>query len=499
MTSTVAVIAADRLQQQLAEVRNLLTAGQLQPAAQLLDDLLAINPENPGLLHALATLRAAQWRNDDAISTLQQAITLHPDNAGLYYELGLQYLELGLTAEALEYHRRAAELAPDRPEFKQPLAALLLRLGEFDQAGALLEQNIRQFPDYKRLYVDLAMCGRRQADDPLFTAIHAQLTEATIPRPEKAHLHFALVKLYNDLGESKRAFHHAVVGNRLSGRDFDHQRHTDWVNQIINQYPQTPAVAESPGTNVPTPVFIVGMPRSGTSLVEQILSSHPQICGAGESVLLARLDREAAAISGKGSYPAYGGSLDPAVGNRLARHYLQRLNRVNHDEPPASHLTDKQPTNFHYVGLIFELFPNARVVHCQRHPLDVVLSCYQQDFVSPTMNFTFSLNKLAHYYATYQQLMNHWQRLFGEKILQLDYQHLVEEPERQARRLIDYLDLPWDKACLQFHTNRRGVRTASLAQVRRPLYRDSLDRWRELQTELQPAAEIIGVELPKQA
>ena len=232
------------------------------------------------------------------------------------------------------------------------------------------------------------------------------------------------------------------------------------------------------GVATERPIFIVGMPRSGTSLLEQILASHRDVFGAGELLDFQRLALELV----KGQYPEGIVSISPRKIAALATRYVDVLNERNASAP---RVTDKLPANFLYIGLIYAAFPQARVIHCVRDPLDTCLSCYRKAFAS-AHGFAYDLRELGRYYRAYAGLMAHWQRLFPERMFELRYEAVIREPESTIRRLIQYCGLDWDEACMRFYETERPVQTASAAQVRRPLYTDSIGAWRRYADHLQP-------------
>ena len=237
------------------------------------------------------------------------------------------------------------------------------------------------------------------------------------------------------------------------------------------------------------PIFIVGMPRSGTTLTEQIIASHPAVYGAGELEAISRISQELSKDhEDTGGYPECMLHFQNQEIEKLANGYLSNLRALAGD---VLHVTDKMPHNFLHLGLIAILFPGARVVNCKRHPLDTCLSIYTQKFTN-VHPYAYDLTELGQYYRQYERLMAHWEHVLADRIFTIQYEELIEEPEATSRRLIGYIDLPWDDRCLEFHETERPVKTASQWQVRQPVYKKSVNRWENYETHLAPLKRALG-------
>jgi hypothetical protein len=311
---------------------------------------------------------------------------------------------------------------------------------------------------------------------------------------DRLNLEFALGKAWMDAREPDRAFAHLETGNRLkrASLTYDVEADAERLAAIARSF--TPEVmARLAGSGDPSglPVFIVGMPRSGTSLIEQILASHPQVHGAGElPVLETILGRVRGPDRQPLGYPQLMSMLGPRDMAMLGRAYVEQVAALAPDKP---RLVDKMPANFCFAGLIHLILPNARIIHCRRDPIDICLSCYSKKFVQGN-NFTYDLTELGLYHRAYEALMAHWRGLLPpERFIEVDYEAVVEDLESQARRLIAFCGLDWDPACLSFHQTQRPVRTASANQVRQPLYRTSLARWKPYQVHLAPLLDILKI------
>jgi hypothetical protein len=306
-------------------------------------------------------------------------------------------------------------------------------------------------------------------------------------------LHFGLAKAYDDIGERERGFAHLLRGNsaKRCQIEYDEAATLSAFDRIAEVFtPELLATRQNLGDPSPTPVFIVGMPRSGTTLVEQTLASHHAVFGAGErremamGVLRLRTERPGAA-----GFPEAVVTMTGEAFRRLGADYVAALRPL---APDAVRITDKMPGNFAYLGLIRMVLPNARIIHLVRDPVDTSLSCFSKLFTDG-MAYSYDLAELGRYHRTYQRLMAHWRSVLpGNALLEVEYEALVEDFEAQARRLVAHCGLEWDPACLEFYKTSRPVQTASMTQVRQPIYRSSVGRWRPDAALLQPLLEALA-------
>ena len=489
LTTTMTLDAA------LSQCQLLIDQRQYEQAEILVRQILNQQPNNPAVRFMLVTLRSAQRRHGEALELQLQTITNNPNQSGLYCHLGYIYRDLKNFDAALTAFTTAIELNPDLPINYYNVADIHQHQGALKKAEAMFRQSINHHPEYSLSYTALANLIKLSADDPLVNQIYQQLNNDALGPASKSHLHFALGKIFDDNANPAQAFDHWSQANRLADKHFDWRANRNWVNSIMQRYPvgQPPA----PTTKLAAePVFVVGMPRSGTSLTEQILASHPEVFGAGETAYLLDLDNQAAAAcNSQAPFPAYIGQLANRQLEQLAADYLDNLNSVNVDHQPARRIVDKYPLNFVYIGLILQLFPHAKIIHVRRHPLDTCLSCHSKNFTNTALTFTASLPSMGQVYQDYQRLMAHWHLLYPGKILDLDYDQLVTDQERQSRRLIEFVGLDWHEQCLQFHRTRRSVQSASFTQVREPIYQSSVGRWQAYARQLKPIADILNIDI----
>jgi hypothetical protein len=300
-------------------------------------------------------------------------------------------------------------------------------------------------------------------------------------------LHFALGKACLDLGESERAFQHLNQGNRMKRATvpYNPEATTQWMARIPQVF--TPTLLEAKagqGAASGLPVFVLGMPRSGTTLVEQVLASHPDIHGAGE------LRHVQALADSVGNFPGSVAGLTPEQLKGLGEAYLARVAPLAQGR---RHVVDKMPSNFLYAGLIRLILPDARIIHCRRDPVDTCLSCYSKLFTSEQA-FSYDMAELGGFHRAYQALMAHWRAVLpASHFIEVDYEAIVADLQAEARRILGFLGLPWNDACLRFHETARPVRTASVNQVRQPVYRSSAGRWRAHAAQLGPLLTALGL------
>ncbi|MDB5358532.1 MAG: uncharacterized protein JWN24_4985 [Phycisphaerales bacterium] len=411
---------------------------------------------------------------------LEKAIQINHADAPAHAELSRLLLASGRARDALRHARAASDLAPRDADLMVELAYALDADRQPQAAWERLDQAIRAGCRTTRLAL---LCARIAPDVRRETQTLSLITEMidstpSPPVPELSSLHFAAARLLDSMGRYPEAFGHASRANSLRGIRYQPGRLEGPVNEFI-QYFTRPTLKRlaRPSRIDPTPVFIVGMARSGTSLVEQILASHPAVYGAGELDWVFQLWTSAFRKNppdGRASLPHCLDHMSVSDLNALAGEYLDPLKALS---PASMRITDKMPTNFLHLGLIAVLFPGARIIHCRRDPRDTCLSCYMTDFAAGH-DFSCDLKSAAHFHGQYDKIMSHWETVLDLPILDVEYEKVVSDLEGQAKRMLRCLGLPWDERCLRFYENRRLVTTASSAQVRRPIYTNSVGRWR---------------------
>ena len=432
-------------------------AGKLLGAAQVYSRLLQEDDRNADAWHLLGTVEIGRGNFDAAENLIAKAMALQPDNAIFHHNLAYVLGTQSRTEEAEASYRRAIALDPD----------------------------------YAEAHFNLAQSIRAKPGDPLIASLERLLAKPGLTASARCFLSFAAGKVYDDLGDHDRAFGHFLEGNRAKGARPNPAYSSAYLERILETCGRgLPAGRPEPRPGQADPVFIVGMPRSGTSLVEQVLASHPAVFGAGE---LPYVDRIAEALGahcqGAAAYPECLPAVpEPVLAGFAASYRKESLASA----AGASVVTDKAPLNFRHLGLITLLFPGARIVHCRRDPLDTCLSCFFQNFARG-QEYSFDLAELGRFYRDYRRMMAAWAEVLPIEIFELDYEELVADLEGVGRRLLAHCGLDWHPDCGRFFETRRPVLTASRVQVRRPLYSSSIGKWRRYQGHLGPLIEALGL------
>ena len=430
-----------------------------------------------------------EGRLSEADALYAEILAAHPDFAEALHLKGVIAYDRQNYDGALAMISRAMALKPGAAAFHHNIAGVYGTVGRLDLAEEHMREAIRLQPDYAEAYFNLTGLVRIAAGDPLFDAVEAMLANNGLSGTERCHLHFAAAKMYDDLGDYERAFEHYRAGNGARDVTFDAADLGPRAEAMIEAFPATRMAAQGErGDPARLPVFIVGMPRSGTSLAEQILASHPRIFGAGELPDIPSIVKTLPRHGGGGAYPGCVGGQGPEVFEGFAASYLQRIAPM---APGARRIVDKNPLNFEHLGLISLMFPGAAIIHCRRHPLDTCVSCYFQNF-RKDQEYSFDMENLALFYRFYVRLMAHWLAVLPNPILELRYENLIADSEGRARTMLAHCGVEWDDACATPHRTDRPVATASRWQARQPLYATSVARWRRYERHIGPLADLLG-------
>jgi tetratricopeptide (TPR) repeat protein len=466
----------------------LLAVDRFDAAISRFEQAIAIQPKYAEAHSNLGNAFRQSGRLEDAIRQYKEAVSCKPDFAMGHYNLGIALEETGRAEEAIASYLQALSIDSGFAEAHHNLGFAFQDLGRKDEAIASYQRAIAHKPEYASAYLHLSMIEPQLEQA---SVIEALLEQSSLDDKDTVLCHFALGNIYHDAEQFEQAFDHYLVANTLKRNTitYEPQSHTDFVDRLTETYSKTYFRNLGPGgSDSNLPLFIVGMPRSGTTLVEQIISSHPQVYGAGEIEFIGRIEeRLAGDYAAKSDYPECMNSCSKETPVVLAREYLEQVRRYSGE---AVRITDKDPGNFHRIGLIKTLFPKARIFHCQRNPMDTCASIFFNHFAKGN-EYAFNLDELGHYYIDYENLMSHWKSLFPEDIMTVEYENLVKNQEEVSRRLIDHAGLDWDDLCLRFHDNTRAVRTASSSQVREPIYTRSVNRWKQYEKQLLPLAKIL--------
>ena len=431
---------------------------------------IALDPRHVDALDRLGNQLRTYDRQAEAIDCFRRVAEITPDTTQGRLNRVKVLLEENRYDDAISVLRESITVYPDHAETKRTLASILREQGRFDEAIPLLEAVTEGTPaQAAAAYFDMALSKRiTAADEPMLEQMQALLDYRPLGDDRRMWVHFALGKAYDDIGDYAAAMRHYETANRMVAdtRPFDRAHFGAWVHRLITSSGAELFSAHR-GSPSELPVLILGMPRSGTTLVEQIVSSHPDVGAGGELSFWNRAAEMFTGVSQAGGKP-----------EQLTRIAAECESVLTTIAPEARRVTDKRPGNFLWIGLFHLTFPRGRIIHCRRNPLDTCLSNYFTYFMAPNP-FAYDKGSLAFYYRTYLRLMAHWREVLPPEVFfEVDYEELVADPEPVTRRMIDFLGLPWDDACLRPQDNRRIVRTASQWQARQPTYRTSVERWR---------------------
>lgn len=466
-------------------------AGRLVDAEQCFARAVSLNPGLAEAYNNLAVVQETQGKFTLAEKNYRQAISLAPRDAAVRNHLGYLLADDGRYEEAMrEFEQVLAEVPGDAMAVAGK-AHVLEKQGKrqeaYDWLRPLIDGGSRNVNAIKIFGV---VCLRLEREREAIAPLECALRDSTLSHSAVSALNFVLGDLYDQLRDTDRAFMHYRKANEAAPHTFDAVAHAQHVDRIIGAFSfEAMRTLPRADNRDERPVFIVGMPRSGTSLVEQILSCHPQVHAAGELRDLGDLAASLPRVLGaQESYLQVVSMLTREAANQLAETYLSRLTGFS---AGASRVTDKMPHNFMRLGLIELLFPGARVIHVARNPLDTCLSLYCLSF-NPLHSYTNDLEHLGKYYQQYERLMAHWERTLSIPMLTLRYEDLVDDPEGKTRSVLEFCGLPWNDRCLAFHESGRHVKTPSYDQVRRPIYRSSVGRWKHYEKFLGPLISTLG-------
>jgi len=524
-------LRADPARELIAQAAGHQQAGRLEAAEGIYREILRRNPRNLEALRLLAVIAIECEHYGQAEQLLKRAVEIAPDFLAAWVDLGRTQLERFNLPAALASLRRAELLNPRSPKVQLQLAHVLARSGRHVEAVEAYRKATALNPESTAGYVGLGNTLKtigRQAEsidayrkatalkpqhseawwslsnlktfrfeDAEVAEMERQLGSSGLADEARVQFCFALGKAYDDRGEYARAFTFFERGNRTRrGRENYDPVQTEVINERIRSVFDAAFLGRHAGKGHPdpAPIFVVGLPRTGSTLVEQILASHSGVDATHElpdlGLLITGINRER---GGKVAYPEAVREFDAERWAALGRDYIDATRKYRRG---ALRFVDKMPNNFASIGLIALALPNARIVNTRRHPLDTCLSCFKQLFARG-QPFTYDLVELGEYYLEYERMMAHWHSVLPGRVLDVSYEGIVADQAGQTRRLLDFCGLPWEDACLTFHETERAIRTASSEQVRRPIYDSSVSIWRNYERQLAPLIEILQGKLPQ--
>lgn len=455
--------------------------GRFEEMLQLAEVALGKDPRNSGL--QIQFIEAAQFcgHHDRALTQLANLELGTRNNAPLQQKAAQFYLGFGKYPDAHRCFLRAVELDRNNPQYLANLASSFIFMGDTKQAETLYSEVVKRTPKDYRAWYNLSTLRKQSASGNHIRKLEKLLKSLQPNDAGMPDVCFALAKEYEDLGKDKRSFHYLKRGADCVRRrmQYDVQMDVSLMQRITDLFDSKYFENTQPATPRRGPIFVLGLPRSGTTLVDRIISSHSQVESLGEINDLAltlnrvgqSLDRQQLLESSI--------RMDP---DEFGQNYIDSVSRYGLSAP---FFIDKTLTNYLYIGLIAKALPGAVIFHVHRHPVDSCLALYRALFREGNP-FSYNLDDLAKYYIAYDRLMKHWHSMLPESVLEVSYEELVDEQEKVSKGLISKVGLDWEPACLEFHRNESPVATASAAQVNKPIYRDALARWHRFETQLEP-------------
>lgn len=477
-------------------------AGRLREAERLLRRAVTQAPDYAEARRDLGRLFKEQQRLEEAIAEFEKAIELEPGVFQGHFLLASVLAPAARSYDAIEAYRKVIELRPKHAGGWLGLGHMLKTVGRQEEAIEAYRECIRLKPGNGEIYWSLANLKTYQLSDADIAEIQAQLAldKNEVDSQSRVNFLFALAKAWEDRGDFERAWRDYEEGNSTQRMDenYDPVR-TEVLNDAIIQVFEPELLESRRGQGHPSnePIFIVGLPRSGSTLLEQILASHSQVEGTAELPYVGIVSNSVSRNRADGvNYPHAVRSLDAAQLRQLGQDYLD-LARIHRTEGRPRFI-DKMPNNFPAVGFLQLVLPNAKIIDARRYPLDSCLSCYRQLFARG-QSFTYDLTDIGEYFLQYQRMMDYWHDVLPGRVLTVQYEDMVTDFENQVRRLLDYCELPFEENCVRFWETERPVRTASSEQVRQPIYTQSIHRWRRYEQQLGELIEVLQPVLPRYA
>lgn len=459
----------------------LFLAEQFAEAELLLEQAMEMEPDSARLYIKMANVHERTNRVEDALEAINKGIKISPEMPQLYMRQANIYMIDNQIEKSLEAINKAMELNPKAVQIYSTKSEILQSYGDMEEAKQMTLKGLELNDQFPALYFTYSKLVKFTEDNPYFIKLIDMVkNEVKFGYGQQTSLNFALFKAYEDIGEHDKAFEHLQKANDLRRLTIVHnpeaqERVFNTIKETYN--PSLTGSLEGKGYQSDKPVFIVGMPRSGTTLTEQIISSHPDVYGAGELTNLMQIDQTNTTISAENC-------------KKFGKQYVDSVEEIHPDIAKAKRVTDKMPGNFMKLGQILMTLPNAKIIHCKRNPIDTSLSCYKQLFARG-QHWSYNLDELAEHYALYNDLMAFWRKQFPDRFLEINYEDTVNDIDTQARKLIDHVELDWNEACLTPHKSKRAILTASKGQVRKPIYKTSVEAWKRYEKQLTPFAELL--------
>ena len=467
-------------------------AGDLDEAENLLRQALAGAPDHVPAMFELGRVLKELERPDEAIEVYKTLIALQPDNARAHYRLAGVLAPAAMTEQSAAAYRRCLELDPEHAGAWLGLGHMLKTLGKQQEGIDAYRRCLELEPEFGEAWFSIANLKTYRFEEAEIARMQQRLESDTVRDTSRVNFLFALAKAHEDRGDYATAWRYYEEGNAKQRLLVNYDPVlTETVNDELVEYFNADFFRDRAGCGNPdpSPIFIVGMPRSGSTLLEQIIASHSRVEGTSELPYIGRLTKSLNRNRADGMrYPQVLTELEPRHFNRLGQNYLEmaRMHRVE----GTPHFIDKMPNNFPLVGFIHAILPNARIIDARRHPLDACTGNLRQLYARG-QTFSYDQTDIGEYYLQYQRMMDHWDEVLPGKVLHVQYEHVVADLETQVRRILEFLGLPFEDACVNYHDTDRAVRTASSEQVRQPIYTSGIGYWRNYEDQLRELQEVL--------
>ena len=459
--------------------------GRMEQAVASYAKALQIKPDFADAHHNLGIVLTNLGKPEEAVASYNKALQIKPDYAEAHHNLGIVLTNLGKPEEAVASYNKALQIKPDYADAHNNLGNALNDLGKPGEAVASYNKALQIKPDFAEAHRNLSIAKEYQDGDPQTHQMLQLVERHNLSDEDRMHLNFALGKTHGDIGDHDKAFSYLLDGNRLRKKELKYEISSDRASfekiksTFSEDVPALNAVKEPEGAKGQQPIFVLGMTRSGTTLVEQILASHSQVYGAGEMRLLGQSIKTIVWNSTQ---------LSSDQLESIRQSYLSGLTKIGASEPC---ITDKMPSNFWWIGFIFGATPEAKIVHVKRDARATCWSNFKHYFSHKGNGFAYGFQDVAEYYKMYIDLMAFWHEMFPGRIYDLNYEALTEHQKDETQKLLEYVGLKWEDQCLEFHKTKRAVQTASATQVRQKMYQGSSEEWRKYEKHLEPMVELL--------
>ena len=471
--------------------------GQFGDARELLERCLQLAPDFHLARHSYAVALVREQKLEQGLAEVQKLLAVEPENANFLTLKGTVLVRMGKHPEAMRIYERVLKDYPNQARAQMNFGHTLKTVGRLEDAVAAYRKCIELSPSIGEAYWNLANLKTFRFTDADIELMRSQVTNEDGDADDQAHIAFALGKALEDRKEYDESFRFYKRGNAIRGIKHRHHAKINVFNtarQIKTLDADFFRAREGYGCTAPDPIFIVGLPRAGSTLLEQILASHSQVEGTAELTDIIAMSRqlgEKTRQNPAGKYPEILAQLPPERFRELGESYLATT-RIQRSDTPF--FVDKMPNNFQHVGLIHLILPNAKIIDARRHPMGGCFSGFKQLFAHG-QTFTYGLEDIGKYYRDYVRLMDHWDAVLPSRVHRVQYEEMVSDTDNQIRALLDYCGLEFEEQCLRFYETERAVRTPSSEQVRKPIYKESMEQWRNYEAHLGPLKEALGPEV----